>query len=375
MKTLRFVLIALYCLFAASCGRQNSLDASNQRASLIRAANGNIYASACLKKATSAQDVLDCEVDENSGSSRGIAGRGAYEYGNGGSNGYYNPIAAFDPFAVAVNTNSNYYGNNYFNGGNQSNTNYGSSSYYNGLVWQPEQFQTSSWNNFFQSSSTSVWNNDPYGWYKFLYGNYGDYNNYGGGYNSGYQGSSICDVAWVNQPGYYSEFDQNYLLCGNPWSPEDGYGYQPGYGGYYPQQGQNVFEMKIVHGTSGAQIARYYLVGNSTSSRQASYQIWKDVCSSWECTSQAYGSINKSKFDNILNLVNRINTTTMQAEATPAVACQYAERRVLTVQNGSKPISDRMKPCGAASLNTSPYARRLEQAILQVLNLPSSHLQ
>lgn len=359
MKTLRLLLLSLcLCLFAASCGRQSSLDVQ-KRGSLIRAANGNIYASECLRKASSTQDVLSCEVDEEGVASRGIASRGVYTYGDTNTGGgYYNPISTFDPFS-----------SQYFGGGQSSNVNYGSSNYYNsynqGVVWDPTQFQNTQWNNFFNYSSTSVWNNDPYGWYKFLYGNYGSYNNYGGGYNSGYQGSSICSVNWVNLGGYGDSLDPEYLLCGNPWSPDDGYGYYPGYGGYYPSQGQTVFEMKIINPQSGATTSRYYLVGQSSSSRQASYQIWKETAG--QVTQ--YRSINKSKFDNILNLVNRIDSSTTQAEATIAIACSNPERRVLTVQNGSKLISDRMAPCGQAFLNTSPYARRLEQAILQVLPL------
>jgi len=346
MKTLRLVAVVLFISLFAACGRQSTLNV-NETGSVMRAANGGVYNAGCVAKANSPEAVTRCRVQEGDEDfdtqSRGLVGRGIAT--SPGVSPYYNPAASFDPFAWNYPQQNQYYNNQY-----QQN-----------WMWNTDSFGWNQMQYFFTYDSQQVWGNQN-GWSNWLYG-------YGGAYTQpqptyGYgQGNSVCQYNWLQQPGFQTQsWDQNYLLCGSPWDPYNGYGYQPGYGGYYPQTGEKVVELTVDFVNNG-QDATFYLSSQPLSGSAMQYQILRN--------GQVYRTIVKSKFDHIMNLINGIVTTTAQPVGNNVYCLAMpSETRTLKAKNGAINISVRTVPaCNQQLENPDLKAKQLERYFLNLLNL------
>ncbi len=353
MNTLRLVFIILSLSLFASCGKQSSINLVDT-GSLVRAGNGGLYSTGCLRASASPSDIAKCQISEgddkvasSNRGARGIADQ-YYNYG-GGTNGYSNPLSF--PYGGQ---NGQYYNWNY----NQS------------WAWNPNQFTQNSWQNFFQYGGQQVWG-DPNGWLQFIYGyGYGQGNDfhYGGG-------NSLCNIGWLQGQSFQpSQYGQDYLLCGNQWDPNNGYGYSPGWGGYYPQTNDRVVE--LTQNRSGNQATEhFYISGTPVNNSPRSYQVIQDYCPGVgygaPCSSGVYKTISAGRMDHILTLISRIHSTTLQPVHTTLGNCvqgQSQDHRVIQAKNGSLPISDRNLGCGGSSSeNSDPAARQLEDYFLRTL--------
>ncbi len=195
MKTLKCGLLLVTLYLIASCADQSSLEVIEQ-GSLIRAANGTIYTTACLREAENQRDVASCAIDDTANKNRVSTQESATTRGAFGLNNYFDPYGYQNPLF------------GYSNGWNYSSS----------FLWNQSYFGQGAFDNFFNYPSSSVWGNN-YGWDSFLYGQ--GYDNYS--YTCG--GNCNCNSSWLSgysfNPGILGN---GYLGCGSTWTGNYGYG-------------------------------------------------------------------------------------------------------------------------------------------------------
>ncbi len=342
MKALRLALILINLCLLISCAEQSSVEVV-QRGSLVRAANGKLYATGCLREAASTKDVAECSISEGEESSKDSAASARGRFAVGQSN-------YFDNFGFQLPGS-----------GNSLNWNYP-----NSYVWNLNQFYPNSLNGFFQNSGQNVWG-DSNGWLSFLYGRGYE------GYPYGCRGNCSCDTSWLNGYGFDSGLlgntNQN---CGTSWDYRNGYGYGTGYGGYYPAAGEKVVELVSRGVNTSVPSVSYSLEATPVQAGYYSlgYVIKHTTCTGDACSVDQYRNISKSQFDYILYLINGISTTGTQAVSVSQTGCTASAniQTTLRAKNGAITISDLIQPCGQDNENPDYQAMLLRRYFAGLLS-------
>ncbi len=337
MKPIRFVLIMLSLMyFFTSCGGQGPLELS-QRGSLLRAANGNLYSTGCLRDAKGLKDVAGCSISDGE-STQSTKPKGVRNEIDGlGGISYFNPFGFQNP-------------------GVSSPLNWG---YPDNFVWDLLQFNPNSLNGFFGQPSQNMWGNQD-GWLRFLFGR--NLNNNAFNCNSSYfRCQDNCSISWLDDFGFDpGVLGNSYSSCGRNWNYNTGFGYSPG-------SGENILELRSVR-ANGTTQDLYTLDANQSQS----YVIYHTACpvSGSACSTSAANSLNRNQVDYILSLIDGISTASLQPIQGDGYNCQSETSLHVTLKarNRTIPIFSLDKPCGQVSENPANNAFLLRDYFLQLVN-------